>query len=140
MGGLEPAGERLSRSPKKATASPPSGGGVRVEGRPLHGCAPSPGLHAGPPLSADQDAQRQGELAPHPLPAGPTVSPQPSFPRLTFPRLWGLAECLSPNLRVQASPSSSIPSCHQVLCLQTVPARPPGSARDQGPPSGASVL
>lgn len=34
---------------------------------------------------------------------------------------WGLTQCLSPNLGVQA-PLSSIPRHHQVLCLQTVPA------------------
>lgn len=44
---------------------------------------------------------------------------------------WGLTQCLSPNLGVQA-PLSSIPRHHQVLCLQTVPAwlgQGPGAIR-----------
>lgn len=39
------------------------------------------------------------------------------------PRLWGLAQGLPPDLRVPASFPSSTPRHHQVLCLQTVPAR-----------------
>lgn len=100
------------------------------------GCAPSPGLHAGPPLSADQDAQRQGEFSPHPLPAGPTVSPQPSFPQLTDlpeavgPRRVSLPQPQGPGVPLLLHPQLS-PSL-----MFTNGARPP-TGLSQGP--GAAV-
>lgn len=113
------------------------------------GRAPSPGPHACSHPSVDQPAAASSGLRPAPkgalnshrcteaarVPASPAPlwahgEPTPSVPRLTvrFPAVPGLTGCLSPNLRVQAALSASIPRpSHQVSCLQTVP------AQDQGP-------
>lgn len=79
------------------------------------------------------DAPRQVESVPRPLPPGPAVSLQPSFPRLTdIPQGSGASPSVSPQTSGSGRPPP--PPSPEVTKSYVYKRCPPGSARDQGPP------